>query len=248
MDTAETKEESGLSLLDIWHIIVKHVWMIIVSTVVVGACAGVYGFALKTPTYSSDASVMIQVDNGNNTTTDVNNGITLGLRITETVKSLMLSDRIAKTTAEQVYGISDNYKEIQKGLTITSSTTNLMLPLSYESTDKENVQRILDSVIRNTIALVDDTSENFEALRNKITIVDTASEAVYASPNKVLIVFLGLIVGAVLGLAAAFVKELCSDRIIGKKETEEKVNIRVIGLIPDYEITRKKNPDGGVGK
>ena len=104
----EIREEPGLSLLDIWNILIKNLIIIIACTFFGGACGGVYGYAIKDPTYVSNASVMIQVKIENDTNVDVNNGIVVGLRITQTVAELMQSNLVCKLTAAEVYG-NENY-------------------------------------------------------------------------------------------------------------------------------------------
>ena len=131
----EIREEPGLSLLDIWNILIKNLIIIIACTFFGGACGGVYGYVLKDPTYVSNASVMIQVKIENDTNVDVNNGIVVGLRITQTVAELMQSNLVCKLNAAEVYGNENYYSVIKSGLSITATSNSLMLPISYVSTD-----------------------------------------------------------------------------------------------------------------
>ena len=225
----EMREEPGLSLLDIWNILIKNLIIIIACTFFGGACGGVYGYVIKDPTYVSNASVMIQVKIENDTNVDVNNGIVVGLRITQTVAELMQSNLVCKLTAAEVYGNENYYTVIKSGLSITATSNSLMLPISYVSTDRENGKKVLDSVINNTIALANDDNNNFVALKDKIAVVDTASEPRYNWPNKILL----LIIGVVLGVVIAFIKELLNDKIADQAMIEDKLGIKCIGVITD---------------
>ena len=229
----EIREEPGLSLLDIWNILIKNLIIIIACTFFGGACGGVYGYVIKDPTYVSNASVMIQVKIENDTNVDVNNGIVVGLRITQTVAELMQSNLVCKLTAAEVYGDENYYSRIKSGLSITATSNSLMLPISYVSTDRENVKKVLDSVINNTIALANDDNNNFVALKDKIAVVDTASAPKYNSPNKMLLLIIGVVLGGVLGVVIAFIKELLNDKIADQNMIEDKLGIKCIGVITD---------------
>ena len=235
----EIKEESGLSLIDIWNILIRHIWIIIVCVFVGGAGGGVYGYVLKDPTYISDAKVMIQVDAEAGSNADINNGIVVGLRISQTVAELMQSRKVAKLVANEVLGDVRYYPLIQSGLNVSPSTTSLMIPVSYVSTDKDNVKAILNSVIEQTIALANDDNQNYTALKDKITVVDDASEAKYNSPNKTLLLLVGLVIGGVLGVVIAFILELINDKVMGKSDIEEKIGIKCIGSISDFTMQNK---------
>jgi succinoglycan biosynthesis transport protein ExoP len=108
-----------------------------------------------------------------------------------------------------------------------------MLPISYVSTDRDNVQKVLDSVINNTIALANDDNKNFVALKDKIAVVDTASAPKYNSPNKMLLLIIGVVLGGVLGVVIAFIKELLNDKIADQAMIEDKLGIKCIGVITD---------------
>ena len=176
---------------------------------------------------------MIQVKIENDTNVDVNNGIVVGLRITQTVAELMQSNLVCKLTAAEVYGDENYYSRIKSGLSITATSNSLMLPISYVSTDRENVKKVLDSVINNTIALANDDNNNFVALKDKIAVVDTASAPKYNSPNKMLLLIIGVVLGGVLGVVIAFIKELLNDKIADQAMIEDKLGIKCIGVITD---------------
>ena len=234
----EIREEPGLSLLDIWNILIKNLLIIIACTFVGGALGGVYGYAIKDPTYVSDASVMIQVKIEDDTNVDVNNGIVVGLRITQTVAELMQSRKVAKLVAQEVFGDTRYYPVVQSGISVSSSTTSLILPVSYVSTNKDAVKKVLNSVINQTINLANDDNTNYTALKDKITVVDDADEPKYNSPNKTLILLVGIVLGGILGLVIAFILEFINDKILSKSDIEEKVGIKVIGSVLDFNLNK----------
>ena len=238
----EMKEESGLSLIDIWNIIVRHIWIIVICVFLGGAGGGAYGFVVKDPTYVSDAKVMIQVSADADSNTDINNGIVVGLRISQTVAELMQSRKVAKLVANDVFNNVDYYPLIQSGLTVSPSTTSLMIPVSYTAAPKykDYVQSILNSVIEQTIALANDDNANYTALKDKITVVDDASITKEVQPNKLLWLLVGLVGGGVLGLVIAFILELINDKVLEKSDIEEKIGIKCIGTISDFTMESKK--------
>ena len=238
----EIKEESGLSLIDIWNILVRHIWIIVICVFLGGAGGGAYGYVLKDPTYVSDAKIMIQVSADADSNADVNNGIVVGLRISQTVAELMQSRKVAKLVANDVFGDVAYYPLVQSGLTVTPSTTSLMIPVSYTSAPKykDYVKDILNSVIEQTIALANDDNQNYTALKDKITVVDDASETKEVQPNKLLLLLVGFVLGGVLGVVIAFILELINDKVMEKSDIEEKIGIKCIGSISDFTMEKTK--------
>ncbi len=231
-----------------------------------------YGVAKPTYSSSGKILVVAKDDTNENTNNiaNQNTAVSLSIKIAATVTDIIKDEVITKEVAKKVYDDEKKFGAISSGVSTSYETTQFLIFISYTTTDKENCKLIVQELIQATIdyansegayvdypentilknsirsvGLENKLDENGEAIieDGKTKLVPAASAARYTSPNKRLITIIGAVLGIVLGVAIAFVKEMCSDKIQGKKEIESRLNIKVIGLIPDFhssmELTSK---------
>lgn len=240
--------EKGISLLDILQILKKNIILIAVTTVIITAVGIVLAFMI-TPKYSSRASVMVQVsDNGSSDDSDV----TTSLRIVTTVAEFIKSDLVTKAASTALENdpeqkIIISFDQIQEGLSMSYSTSSLNIEISFTSSNREYCDEVLDTLIERARYIANETKNEddtpyYPVIADTISSVSTASEAKYVSPNKKLYAVISFVLGAVLGVAIAFVKELFNTTINSVEELENTYGLKVIGNIPDFAAkVDKKN-------
>jgi capsular polysaccharide biosynthesis protein len=129
-------------------------------------------------------------------------------------------------------------KQLEGSLTVTSSTTSYFINISYLSGDPALSERVVNSVIDEAIAFA---NTNVAILKDNIIRTSTAQEGVYDSPNKVLYIAIGIILGGILGVGIAFVKELFNNTFRTKEQLESAFGIQVLGVIPEFEVKETRS-------
>ncbi len=84
-------------------------------------------------------------------------------------------------------------------------------------------------------------NDNVAILEDNIIRTSTAAEGVYDSPNKVLYVAIGLILGGILGVGIAFLKEMLNNTFKTKEQLEQTFGIQVLGVIPEFEVKETRS-------
>jgi len=122
---------------------------------------------------------------------------------------------------------------LKSGLTVSSSTISYFITVSYLSEDPVLSKDIVNAVINSAIDFADN---NVAILADNIIPTSSANPGTYDSPNKVLYVVVGLILGGIVGVGFAFVKELLNNTFRTKDQLEAAFGIQVLGVIPEFEV------------
>ncbi len=225
-----------ISLYDLYKILRSHLIIILTFTLIIAAIATFYAYAIANPQYKSNADVMVQVQ------TDVSvqgsYDYTTAQKLLATIAELMGKDVVLDQVILDL-NLDVTPQQLRNGLTITSSTTSYFINISYLSTDRQLSMNVVNSVIDNAIDIAN-TNASFSSLENKITRTSEAGLGVYESPNKPLYVVVGVILGAIVGIGFAFLKEMLNNTFKTKEQLEAAFGIQVLGIIPEFEVKEIK--------
>ncbi|MFH2117512.1 MAG: Wzz/FepE/Etk N-terminal domain-containing protein [Bacillota bacterium] len=222
-----------ISLLDIYRILRSHLLLILIFTFVIAALVTFYAYGIANPKYKSDAYVMIQVqvDPASNSFDLVN-----ATRLLATAQDLIsmpvvLEDVIADLGLDMTVG------QLQSNLNVQSGTTSYFINISYISEDNQLSGEVVNAVIESTI---DFANGNVAILTDNIIRTSYADDGIYESPNKPLYVVIGIILGGIIGIGFAFIKEFFNNTFKTKEQLEAAFGIQVLGVIPEFEVKEVK--------
>lgn len=223
-------QSNEISLLEIYRIIKKNLIMIFSLTFLFGVLAGLYVFLLVEETYQSNAYVLVQVRNEGSPTNefDLNNAQKLLETAAQLIKMPVVLNRVITNN-----NLNIELKDLQKNLSVTSSNSSYFINVSFESVDKELAKDIVNAVIDEAISFAD---TEIPILSENIIRTSFAETGEYHSPNKVLYIFIGLILGGIVGVGISFIKELMNNTFKYKDQLENSLGIQVLGVIPEFEI------------
>lgn len=237
------EQEEGISLLEIFKTIKSHIIAILIF--IIFCLGGGVLFAYLSPTsYHASMQVYILNSVSGNPSTDQ---IIDSLRIIDTFKDFIVDTSVAKLTVEKVHdadsNININYQSVISGISTSMSSENsVCVVLSYTSNDPHIAGVVLENVILSAQEIASSEGE-FQLFNDMITIPSQPSitnfgngetaEISETKASKVLYGFIGGVIGIVLGLAYAFIREAIDNTITSTKYIEEKYNIKVIGIIPE---------------
>lgn len=234
MNEQQFEQENEISLLDLFKILRSHIVLIVLSTLLVGVIAGAYAFLIADPQYKSNAYVMVavQASSGTEDSFDLINAQRLLSTAAELIKMpVVLEEVIAELDLDMTVS------QLGSRLTVTSSNTSFFINVSYLSEDPELSRDIVNEVIDQAKIFAD---ANVPILDNNIVRTSFAGRGVYDSPNRVLYVVIGLILGGIVGVGFAFLKEMFNNTYRTKEQLEQAFGIQVLGTIPEFEVKETK--------
>ncbi len=238
----QEKQESGMSLSDIFNIVKKSWILISVFTVIIGGLAGVFAFTMVDNQYKSTSEVLVQVPTA---TGNPDEGInfTDTQRLIQTAAEFVSSDNIINevrvsnliTNQSHILKLADmTNADIKDAIDVSSSTSSFIIRISFTSKDSDFSQVMTQAI---TTVIIETEVSLF---KDKFFQLSSAGEPEDDSPNKILYVIVGIIGGAIVGLGIAFIKELFSNSYMTKEQLEMGTGIQVLGVIPEFEMKEKK--------
>jgi len=235
MNDQQLEQTNEISLLDLFKILRSNLVLIILSTLLIGIIAGLYAYLVADPQYKSNAYVMVQVQTG--TGTEGSFDLVNAQRLMATAADLISMPIVLEQVIDDL-NLDITAKQLESSLTVTSSTTSYFINISYLSGDPSLSEQVVNSVIDEAIAFA---NTNVAILKDNIIRTSTAQEGVYDSPNKVLYIAIGIILGGILGVGIAFVKELFNNTFRTKEQLESAFGIQVLGVIPEFEVKETRS-------
>ena len=235
------EESRGLTFKDILFIIRKH-WIAIVAFILAGIAGGAVWAGVESrvfPVYKSTGTIMVsyQGSEGTAATTEYS----FSNAITNTVVGFVKTNTVLDKVAEEM---DMKRSEISKNLTVSNSTGNLLMTVSYTSGDAEKAQKVTNAVMQ---AAVDTANEKdpgtaqpvYHMLCDNLNVIDTAEKGSKVS-HTLRDLAIGLGAGVVLAFAFVVIWELSDNTFKSAEEIERALNIPVLAGIPDYHFDDEK--------
>lgn len=222
--------EQEIDLIELFKKMVKHLPLIILLSVIVGAASFAASKFLITPKYEANTSMLISNSKINNN--DINNieysqinaNKALISTYSEIVKSKGIADRVIANL-----GLDMDFEEFQNKVSI----------VSIKDTQIINV-RVVDTIPERAQDIANETANIFKSSIGDIMNVDNVQILDGASlpeePSSPKIgknTAIGVILGVILGMAIVMIKELSDTRIKSSDDVTAEFDIPVLGLIPD---------------
>lgn len=243
------EEEDGISLSDIWHMIVKH-WVGLVIFLLVGFAGG-FGYAkfIKKPKYQASVQLYVNFtseDNTKNITLSQKTNIACGYLVTNEV-----INSVCEKMAEKKYDVytkDSNGKdtttfdtmEVKKlySVSTVSSNNNTINLLSITSTCKEEQMAIdvCNFVVDSALELVNDPSSiGYSIFKDSFSLIGgKANYAKDTSTSTAVVSLIGALIGVVVGVGYCIIRELADTHVSSKADLEKLTGYKVIGMIPLY--------------
>ena len=225
--------EQEIDLIELFKKIIKHLPMIILLSVIVGAASFAASKFLITPKYDSNATMIVSSSKQN---TDPNNP--------------QAAVELSQINANKA--LISTYSEIVKSKGIADRViANLGLDMDYEVfSEKVSIEPVKDTQII-SVKVVDTIPERAQDIANEtanifkssigdimnvdnVQILDGATlPEAPSSPRIGRNTAIGIMLGFILGIAIVMIKELTDTRIKSSEDVTAEFDIPVLGLIPD---------------
>ena len=222
-----------IDLVELFKKMVKHLPLIILLSVIVGAASFAVSKFLITPKYDSNATMIVSSSKQN---TDPNNpqaAVELGQiqankalisTYSEIVKSKGIADRVIANL-----GLDMDYEVFSEKVSIEPVKDTQIISVKVVDTIPERAQDIANETANIFKSSIGDIMNV-----DNVQILDGATlPEAPSSPKIGRNTAIGIMLGFILGIAIVMIKELTDTRIKSSEDITAEFDIPVLGLIPD---------------
>ncbi|OFI48587.1 tyrosine protein kinase [Floricoccus tropicus] len=236
--------EETVSVNDIFQILKKRAYLIIISMLIGLGVAGFLTFFVMTPKYSSESQLIVtlpQDDRQSNNANDVNGN----LQMINTYKSLITGDLVINQVKDRMasdYGINMTQDELRKAIKVNQTQNSLMFAINATTDNASKSEEIA-----NLTAEV--FQENAKDVMNvdKISIISKATanmNPVSPDPKKNLVI--GLVAGMIVGVGLALLFEQFDRTIKDSKFITDNLAFTLLGTVPEMSSKEIADTNRGV--
>lgn len=245
MDEQHREDEIEIDLWEIFHLLWRKAWLIILCLVIGVVIAGAATKLLIVPQYTSSSMIYILTK-----TTSVTSlaDIQMGTQLTVDFEKLATSRPVVEEVIEKL-GLNSTYNEVVAQVKISNPADTRILQIDVEDPNPELAQKIANQMADATANRVADVMDT-----EKPNVVE---EAVIAespsSPNLMKNMLIGGVLFAFLMIGFLIVRMLMDDTIKSEEDVLKYLELNTLAVIPleageVAEMKRKSNKTGSKKK
>lgn len=212
-----------MTLLELFSLLKKHLRLVVALPIACALLVGAYSIVFMPNTYTATTSLYVlanQAETAGNLSTD----LSASQMVANDVTTLLESNRVRKTAAEQV-GL-ESLKDFK--ITVSSATTSRVIELSVTGSDPELAAAVANSIADSVSSISQDVMKV-----QAVNIIDQAlTPQLPSGPSRTLYVAVAFIGGLFAAVAIVVVADMLNTKVRTPDEVEELLGIPVIGRIP----------------
>ncbi len=234
--------ENGFLLRELLRVLWKRLWVIgLIALAVTGVGVGLS--LQQTPKYEASIRILVAQEQGSEVPPGGLGGEVQGLQqITQTLAKGVNSRPVVEPVIRQL-GLQTTPEDFQKNLNAEQVRATQFIQVDYKDTSPERAQRVANAVGDAFSEQVSEVSPSANAVTATVwERAELPEEPV--SPNPLRNGLLALALGAMLGVALAFLLEYLDDSWRSPEEVEQISGVPTFGVIPEYEVPKAKKEAG----
>ncbi|MFH5810788.1 YveK family protein [Companilactobacillus sp. FL22-1] len=228
------ESEQTISMLQIAGILRKHLKAIFTTTIVVTLASVFITFFVMTPKYSATTEILVNRKLSSEMQGAQFQQVQADVQMISTYKDIITSPTVLSDVNKQISGYPGypgSMAGIKKSLTINSSQNSQVFSVTAKSTDAGTA-----AAIANTTAKVFKKKIGKIMSINNVSIVSQAeTDTKPVSPRKALNVLVGLVLGVILGIGLAFIRELTDRTVSDESFLTDNLGLTSLGIVSEID-------------
>lgn len=237
---------SGITFADLFSIIRKHIVTAVVCFVTVIAVAGGYAF-LSSPQYSATAQIIATYRSSQDGNVgDITQQSTGGTYVSNQIKSyptLATTETVLKPVIAKL-SLDMSVKELSSTLTVANPANTAFVNITATAGTADRSAAIANAVAGSLRNIVEhDLYAKGAAAPIKLTVVQRAvTPREPSAPNKKLCIAAGVVLGLIVGIFAALLKDLLSTKVEETSDVRGIVHASALGSVPKNKVLESTRP------
>jgi len=219
-----------ISLQELFSILRKSFWRILALTIVAALISFAVSSFLIKPTYQAGTQILVTPKKQENNIIDAQQ-VQSSVTLVNTYRVIIKSPAILEKVQKEVSDAPSSVSALNNMITVESEQNSQVINVSVQSKDAA-----LASDIANSVANV--FSEDIPKLMNVDNVKVLSVSGIPTSPvspNIILNTAIAAVVGFLLGVGLAFLREVLDRRIRTEEQVQQILDLPVLGSIPDID-------------
>jgi len=219
-----------ISLQELFSILRKSFWRILALTIVAALISFAVSSFLIKPTYQAGTQILVTPKKQENNIIDAQQ-VQSSVTLVNTYRVIIKSPAILEKVQKEVSNAPSSVSALNNMITVESEQNSQVINVSVQSKDAA-----LTSDIANSVANV--FSEDIPKLMNVDNVKVLSVSGIPTSPvspNIILNTAIAAVVGFLLGVGLAFLREVLDRRIRTEEQVQQILDLPVLGSIPDID-------------
>lgn len=237
--TISIDKSDTIDLMDVLHTITKHIALIIVLALV-GAVIGfgVTKYAI-TPMYEASVNMIVNTANSQYDNTNPNyvsnDSINSAENLVDSYSIIIKSNRVAKAVITEL-NLDVSVDDLIRMIDVASINGTQVMKVTVTSDSAEKSAMIVQKISEIAPQQIVDAVKAGSCE----VVSDIATDENPVSPSIVKNTMLGLLLGLIIGVAYALIREMFNNKIVDDKDLKKYVDIPVLAVLPDVEQGKGK--------
>ena len=217
-------------------------WLTVCSATVIGILGSVVVTLMTTPLYQATTRLFVSTASGSSVT-DIYQGNRFSQERVISYTELLMGETLAQRTVDKL-GLSTDAEALQERITASSKLDTVLIDIAVLDESPVQARDIANTLSDEFVVLVREleTPENGATPNARVVVEQRASipnEPVV--PRTTLNLVTGLVVGLLLGIGLAVVRDLLDNTVKDRNVLEEITGAAIVGSIP-LDKERRKQP------
>lgn len=238
------EEEPTLSVKDLFRIVWRQLWVVVlVATVLTGAAVG--ASLLQTPTYAASIKIFVGQEVRDDSGTSLGGDVAGLQQITQTMAQAVDTRPVAEAVIQRL-DLQESPDAVVAKTTSEQIGATQFIEVSYADTSPEEAQQTANAIGEVFSEQISEVSASANAITATVWEPAVVPDAP-VSPDPLRNGLLALVVGTMLGLGLAFLLEHLDDRWRSPEEAEQISGVPTFGVVPAFRVLESKKQPGGKG-
>lgn len=234
-------EETTVNVMELLRVLWKWAWLIVLSAFLAASAAYLGTKLFVTPTYKTEFTAYV-----NNKNSSAGSDISSMLSSSDLMASKSLANSYAEIltsrdllikAAEAAGKDQYSYEELVNAVSTEVQSNTEIITVSVVMESAQDAVDIATSLAEISIDYIADIVEG-----SSMKIIDTSIlPATFYTPNYMKNTVMGGFLGALLVCGAVIILYLLDDTIRSEKDLVDRLDVTIVGSIPDLELAGKKS-------
>lgn len=219
--------EEEISLVELFEVLKKRLSMIISLSLIGLILASAFTFFIATPKYSATTQLLVNQTTGNTEGIQLND-INTNVQMINTYRDIIKGPVILEDVIKSLE-LNSNVSQLSEQIEVVTQDNSQVFSLSVTG---ENPY-VASDIANSTASIFKDEVGNIMNVENVTIISESVPNTTPVSPNNALNMIIGLLLGAMLGVGAAFLLEFMDKSVKDERFITETLGWSTLGNVSE---------------